>query len=169
DLDTETLELLEERLVAFEGTVLVVSHDREFLNNVVTSSIVFEDGNVREYVGGYDDWQRQRTQRLAATASRDKGKSTEKASGSNADAPSAKPAAPTAKRKLTYKEQQELARLPDDIERLEADIAGLHQAMADPSFYKQPGELVAQEQRRLKELESQLSTAYTRWEELESV
>ncbi|MCA9226319.1 MAG: ABC transporter ATP-binding protein, partial [Planctomycetales bacterium] len=126
-------------------------------------------GNVREYVGGYDDWQRQRTQLLAATASRDKGKSTEKSSGSNAAAPSAKPAAPTAKRKLTYKEQQELARLPDDIERLEADIAGLHQAMADPFFYKQPGELVAQEQRRLKDLESQLSTAYTRWEELESV
>ncbi len=169
DLDTETLDLLESRLVQFEGTVLVVSHDREFLNNVVTSTIVFESGNVREYVGGYDDWLRQRpapaqpaTNNEAAKTSRSAGESTPAASR----APAVKPGDDARKRKLKYKEQQELAALPDQIEQFESEIAALHQRMAEPDFYQQSGEQIAQAVARLSELESQLAAAYHRWEEL---
>jgi ATP-binding cassette subfamily F protein uup len=163
DLDAETLELLEERLVEFPGTVLLVSHDREFLNNVVGSTIVFEDGNVKEYVGGYDDWQRTRTARLEAEAA--KAKTTSSTFATKA-APSA---APPAKKKLSYKEQKELEGLPAKIEGLEAQIAELHTAMADPQFYKQPADRLATEQAKLKQLEEGLTAAMLRWEELESL
>ena len=161
DLDAETLELLEERLMQFEGTVLLVSHDRAFLNNIVTSTIVFEEGNVREYVGGYDDWLRQRKTELA-------GKPDPKSERSprTADKPAAAIAS-AATRRLTYKEQQQHAALPGQIEQLEAEIAALHAAMAQPEFYRQPGATIAGEQARLADLESRLSTAYLRWEELE--
>jgi ATP-binding cassette subfamily F protein uup len=165
DLDTETLELLEELLIEYSGTVLLVSHDRAFLNNVVTSTIVFEAGGVKEYVGGYDDWLRQRSQ---ATA--DNGPS----GGPDQSARRAKPKATprkdqpeTGKRRLTYKEKQELAALPATIEKLEAHIASLHSTMSDPEFYKRPGDEIASETAALRELEDQLTEAFNRWEELE--
>jgi ATP-binding cassette subfamily F protein uup len=159
DLDTETLELLEERLVEFAGTVLLVSHDREFLNNVVTSTIVFEELGVHEYFGGYDDWLRQRkpvtTRNLnAAPAARAPTRSVSEGSAG--------------KRKLSFKERQELDTLPAQIEKYDAEIATLHQQMAEPAFYQQPGVHIAAEQARLKQLEEQLAAAYHRWEELES-
>lgn len=157
DLDAETLELLEEQLVEFSGTLLVVSHDRQFLNNVVTSTIVFENGNVKEYVGGYDDWLRQRPAEESPTPPAKPPAKSEPKRRERADG----------KRRLSYKEQQELASLPTTIETLEAEVALLHEAMADPSFYQQPGDEIAEKRNQLTELESQVAAAYTRWEELE--
>jgi len=159
DLDTETLELLEDRLVNFSGTVLLVSHDRAFLNNVVTSTIVFEEGGVREYFGGYDDWVRQRKPIAAKQSSEVSvartrpSKAVERATGG--------------KRKLTFKERKELDSLPELIEKCEAEIAELHREMAEPQFYQQSGPQIAAEQARLKQLEEQLAAAYHLWEELE--
>lgn len=158
DLDSETLELLEERLVQFEGTVLLVSHDRAFLNNVVTSTIVFEAGGIREYVGGYDDWLRQRKAASAPTPTR-------RAS----EGVSAKSSTRSAARRLTYKERQELDALPTTIEQCEADISTLHNAMAQPGFYQQPDEQIAEENARLKSLEERLVAAYARWELLDAL
>ena len=160
DLDAETLELLEQRLVEFAGTILMVSHDREFLNNVATSVIAYEDGGVREYVGGYDDWLRQRP--AAAT----------KAAEPQRTAParresSPEPAAAAVPKRRPYKEQRELDLLPATIEKLETEIATLHEQVAAPSFYKQPAAEIAATQRRLKDCEAQLSAAFQRWEELE--
>ncbi len=173
DLDTETLELLEQRLVAYEGTVLLVSHDRTFLNNVVTSTIVFEEDGAKEYAGGYDDWLRQRAQRLrdanqktpdqkntAAGASRKKNNAGQNLS-KNA------PAAKASRRRLSFKEKSELGALPATIETLETEIKNLHQVMARANFYQQPGEKIAQEQDRLQTLEARLAKSYQRWEELE--
>lgn len=159
DLDSETLELLEDRLVSFEGTVLLVSHDRAFLNNVVTSTIVFEEQGVREYFGGYDDWVRQRKPAISARSN----------DGSTARTPSKSVSEPPfeAKRKLTFKERRELEGLPEKIEQYDAEIAALHREMAEPQFYQQPGTQIAAEQARLKQLEEQLASAYHRWEELE--
>lgn len=179
DLDAETLELLEERLVDYQGTVLMVSHDREFLNNVVTSTIVFEPDGVREYVGGYDDWVRQRPSTWNANASSGAGSSA--AAGAARDsrgsraadstpaaaaASSATPASP--KRRLSYKEQQELKQLPERIEKLEGQITELHAAMAQPDFYRQSGDRIAEEQARLAKLEAELTSAFARWEQLEA-
>ncbi len=158
DLDLETLELLEERLVAFTGTVLVVSHDREFLDNVVTSVIAFEPTGPREYVGGYTDWQRQRQPGTAGP---------EQATPAQT-AVAAEPSLAAGKRKkLSYKEQRELEQLPQQIERLEAELAGLHQTMAEPAFYQQPAAAIAESQRQLKDLEATVAAAYVRWETLE--
>ena len=162
DLDAETLELLEERLVEYQGTVLVVSHDREFLNNVVTSTIVFEAGGVREYVGGYDDWLRQR-----ASAPEVEDTSNRPAADGRPTPPP--PANAASRRRLTFKEQQELAALPARIEKLEAAIDALHAEMAQPDFYKQSGSQIAAGQAQLREHENQLHAAFTRWEELESL
>jgi len=161
DLDTETLELLEERLVEFTGTVLLVSHDREFLNNVVTSTIVFEEGGVREYFGGYDDWLRQRKPKLIRSVKEESAArlATRRASKEPADG----------KRKLKFKEREELDALPAQIEKFESEIAALHLQIAQPEFYKQPGAQIAAEQARLKQLEDQLAAAYHRWEELEQL
>jgi ATP-binding cassette subfamily F protein uup len=166
DLDTETLELLEQRLVPFSGTVLIVSHDRAFLNNVVTSTIVFEENLqgktvIREYVGGYDDWVRQRPTIKEVASPRQKARHI------------LNPAAPeprtTPRRKLKYKERQELASLPHKIEQLDSEITGIHQQMADPAFYRQSGELIASRQQHLTTLEAKLAAAYKRWEQLESL
>jgi len=164
DLDTETLEMLESRLVEYSGTVLLVSHDREFLNNVVGSTVAFEPDGVREYVGGYDDWVRQRDAQATAETEEKQpsGKKDTRPSTARSDA-----AAGDRRRKLAYKEQQELGSLPSLIEQLEAQMAALHQQMAQPEFYQQPGEEIVSAQRQLKELESQLETAFARWEELE--
>jgi ATP-binding cassette subfamily F protein uup len=161
DLDAETLELLEERLVQFEGTILLVSHDRAFLNNVVTSTIVFEPGGVKEYVGGYDDWLRQRP---AATAESPAKKSPKPAAETEKSKTSA---SEKGTRRLGFKEKRERELLPEKIEQLETEIQELHTAMAQPQFYQQGGEAIAEETTKLRKLESDLSTAYERWEELE--
>jgi ATP-binding cassette subfamily F protein uup len=171
DLDAETLELLEERLVQFEGTVLLVSHDRTFLNNVVTSTIVFEEDRVREYVGGYDDWLRQRAARPANST-------TVKTSGSpKASRPQDKSAAQTSpekaktddnrRRRPSFKERQERDSLPALIEEVESEIAALHAAMTQAEYYRQSSEQIAADAARLKQLETQLAAAYQRWEELD--
>jgi ATP-binding cassette subfamily F protein uup len=159
DLDSETLELLEERLVQFEGTVLLVSHDRAFLNNVVASTIVFEEGNIREYVGGYDDWLRQR--KLIPTRSVSEAANNRPTSRAASEEPT------SGIRRLTFKQRKELESLPATIAALEEEIGALHGILAEPSFYQQPGERIAQETARLKSLEEQLAAAYLRWEELE--
>lgn len=162
DLDAETLELLEERLVQFKGTVLMVSHDRAFLNNVVTSTIVFEEDGLREYVGGYDDWQRQLEQRRQLIV---ENATLENPARSNLELRKSvdKP------RKLKFNEKRELYQLPTKIEQLESKIESSHTAMADPAFYQKPGLQIAAAQSKLKELETELATAYARWEELEQV
>jgi ATP-binding cassette subfamily F protein uup len=162
DLDTETLELLEERLGEFEGTLLLVSHDREFLNNVVTSTIAFESGNVREYVGGYDDWLRQRPEPVEEPRPAKSAAAKSK--------PQAAPERPqTGKRRLSYHEKRDLEQLPAKIESLEAEIDRLHAVVADPKFYTRPSSEIAREQLNLKDLSQQLNAAYERWEELESL
>jgi ATP-binding cassette subfamily F protein uup len=163
DLDAETLEMLEERLVEFTGTVLVVSHDRAFLDNVVTSTLVFEPAGgaaayrVKEYVGGYADWLRQRGPAPASAAPVARPRAT----------PAPPPEREAAKKKLSFKEQRELDSLPALIETLETEIGGLHAAMAGPDYYRQPGELLARDQARLRDLEGRLAAAFARWEALE--
>lgn len=167
DLDAETLELLEEKLIEYSGTVLMVSHDREFLNNVVTSTIVFEPNGdaleLKEYVGGYDDWLRQR--RPAATE--DKPGKPAKPTKPVKQPPAKSPSQPS--RKLKYAEQRELEQLPKQIEQLEADIAASHEQMAQPEFYQQDGAVIVAAQDQLKTLDEQLQAAYARWEELEEI
>ncbi len=159
DLDVETLELLEELLLDYQGTLLLVSHDRAFLNSVVTSTLVFEgEGRVAEYVGGYDDWLRQRPAAERTVAK------PHKAATIAAPAVEKKE---TKKAKLSYKEKRELEQLPDRIAELEAEQDTLQQQMADPGFYQQQsGEAIAQATERLEQLGSELEQAYERWEEL---
>lgn len=158
DLDAETLELLEDLLLNYSGTLLLVSHDRAFLNNVVTSSIVFDtDGQVREYVGGYDDWQRQKPDAASAQVAK-----TPKI----AVAEVAKPAQKK-KSSLTYQEQLDLKALPAKIEELEAKLQALNEQMSDPAFYQQDAEAIAKVQKQLAALEAELNTAFERWEMLE--
>ncbi|MDB5386904.1 MAG: transporter ATPase [Planctomycetaceae bacterium] len=158
DLDAETLELLEEMLVDYPGTLLVVSHDRAFLNNVVTSTLVFEgDGQVKEYAGGYDDWLRQKP---VESSTPQTGLKPE-ASRSNVNLKTEKP------KKLSFKEQKELDALPKAIEVLEAEQAKLQEKLADPTFYqKAPGE-IRQVTSRLETIAAELLKAYSRWAELE--
>ncbi|WP_075097409.1 ATP-binding cassette domain-containing protein [Planctomyces sp. SH-PL14] len=166
DLDAETLELLEQLLVDFSGTILLVSHDREFLNNVVTSTLVFEGGgSVKEYAGGYDDWIRQRSAAPVAAAA--VAPATTESKTASAPAAPATPAAAPRKAKLSYKEQKELDGLPGRIERLESDQAALHAEMSSPEFYLKAGPELAAASSRLAKMEAELQTAYTRWEELE--
>jgi ATP-binding cassette subfamily F protein uup len=164
DLDVETLDLLEELLQEYAGTLLLVSHDREFLNNVVTSTLVLAgDGEVREYVGGYDDWLRQAAAENRASAP---GRAESTAARPKADARRPAPGKP---RRLTFKEARELEALPDRIAGLEGEQEKLHQTLADPAYYRTAGEAVAQLTARLAELERELAEAYRRWEELEAV
>lgn len=155
DLDLETLELLEDLLLGYEGTLLLVSHDRAFLNNVVTSTLVFEGkGRVTEYVGGYDDWLRQRPPSAA---------------GKPVTPKSERPPRPKPKpKKLGFKEQRELEVLPKRIEALEAEQEEIHRRMADPAFYQGEGAEIAAQRVRLQAIEAELETAYRRWEELEA-
>ena len=158
DLDAETLELLEARLVDYQGTVLVVSHDRTFLNNVVTSTIVFEEDGVREYDGGYDDWLRQKS-KTGSVASSNASKKKAKNRAHESASPKNKP--------LGFKEKQELKQLPDTIEQLEKEIAELHELMADPDYYKQPADILSTKKARLIECEQSLKAAFKRWDKLE--
>jgi ABC transport system ATP-binding/permease protein len=156
DLDTETLELLEEILLAYRGTVLVVSHDREFLNNVVTGTLVFEgNGVVKEYVGGYDDWQAAQlhTQPVTKTAL----VAAAKKHASTIGLPEIK--------KLSFKEKRELESLPTLIEQFEREHEELSLQMADPVFFRKPG-FITSSKERLAQIGNDLSTAYGRWEKL---
>jgi ABC transport system ATP-binding/permease protein len=156
DLDSETLEMLEERLVDFSGTLLLVSHDRSFLNNVVTSTIVFESNGVKEYAGGYDDWLMQRAKIAENESQRSKTKNAKSSDGTDA-----------AKKRLSFKEQRELENLPKQIEKLEADISAIHLQMAESSFYQQARDKISAKQAELKKLEDELAAAFARWEVLE--
>ena len=169
DLDVETLELLEEVLLSFEGTVLMVSHDRAFLDNVVTSTLVFEgEGRVQEYVGGYQDWLRQGgSPRLLGVQTReDKPAATAKVEPAPVTAPVAAATAP-AKRKLSYKEQRELDALPGAIETAEIELEALQTAIADPGFYQLPNEVTQAKLARMDALQAELDRLIERWAELE--
>jgi ATP-binding cassette subfamily F protein uup len=156
DLDAETLELLEELLLDYQGTVLLVSHDRAFLNNVVTSTLVLEgNGRVGEYVGGYDDWLRQRQVPAPVKPSR----------ATPREATTRPP--PERPRRLNYKERQELDALPARIEALEAEQAQLAQRLSDPTLYRQGSDDVVQVQTQLTAIAGALEAAYARWELLE--
>ena len=155
DLDAETLELLEDLLIEYPGTVLLVSHDREFLNNVVSSTLVFEgDGVVKDYDGGYDDWQRQRTISQTPAAFPE----TLMRPSKNGPAP----------RKLSFKEQRELESLPARIDQLETEQAALHVTMSAASFYQQPKSDIAATSAKLEALERELAEVFSRWESLEA-
>ncbi len=160
DLDIETLELLEQLLLDFSGTLLVVSHDRAFLDNVVTSTFVFEGkGHVAEFVGGYSDWLRQRKSSTIAT--------TQVALPKQAAAPAA---APKSKKKqgLSHKEAKELAALPEKIDAGERERAALYASLADPVFLR-GGAKVAEAKARLAVLEKGLEELTLRWEALEAL
>ncbi len=168
DLDVETLELLEEVLLGFQGTVLMVSHDRAFLDNVVTSTLVFEgNGVVREYVGGYQDWLRQGgSPRLLGVAE------AKEAKEPKAETPKGKPASAVvepapAKKKLSYKVQRELEALPGKIDAVEKNIAALQTEIAQPTFYQQTAERTGETIARLEALQKELDELLERWAELE--
>src|SRR5680860_171378 len=166
DLDVETLEVLEDRLVEFHGTLIVVSHDREFLDNVITSTLVFEPGGkVRSYVGGFSDWTR-RGRRLAEKDDPNRaGIGTQRAADNGADRTSAPAGNPP--RKLSYKFQRELEKLPAHIETLETEIAALESQTAAPEFYAQPFDQVQPMLDELKTKKDELELAVERWAELE--
>jgi ATP-binding cassette subfamily F protein uup len=163
DLDVETLEILEDLLLEYDGTLLLVSHDRAFLNNIVTSTLAMDGaGRVVETVGGYDDWQRQNESAKPEPKAR------------KATVGEAQPAPESTSKKLSYKEQRalesqkkELAELPQRIEKLEADIHALTVEMANPLFYQQDSAEIARVVNQLKEMQDELAGAYHRWEELE--
>jgi ATP-binding cassette subfamily F protein uup len=160
DLDVETLELLEDLLADYRGTLLLVSHDRTFLDNVVTSTMVFEgQGKVGEYAGGYEDWLRQ-------SAAAPRREAASRASIPPAVAVAEKPN--NKNRKLSYKEQRELEALPKKIEALEAEQARLHTLMGDGDFYRQPSDRIAAAMERLEAVKNELEACYTRWQNLET-
>jgi ATP-binding cassette subfamily F protein uup len=165
DLDLETLELLEEQLVEWPGTLLLVSHDRAFLDNVVTSTFVFEgDGRVQEYVGGYEDWVRQRLAEKSAATRKSRASET-------ANVPPEKPK--TTKivvkpRKLSFKEQRELDALPAAIDALETEQRALAARIAAPEFYKEGAEAIKQALARTEALPLELAKVYARWAELDA-
>ncbi len=168
DLDIETLDLLEELLAGYDGTLFLVSHDRAFLDNVVTQVIAAEgDGRWGEYAGGYADWQRVQAARAeAAEAGRD---TARRAAAPAAKAAEPKPGgAPNKPAKLSFNDKRELEALPDRIAALEAEQAALHARMADPALYQQAPQEVAQIKARLAALEDEIEAALLRWEELET-
>ena len=155
DLDIDTLDLLEELLIDYRGTIILVSHDRAFLNNVVTSTLVFEgNGKINQYIGGYDDWLRQRK--------------TEQPISSQQPA-KVQAKATTTSKKLSYKDQRELDNLPQEIENLEMQIADISEQISQPDFYKGDRAATAKTEIQLSELQQQLSHCYERWELLENL
>lgn len=176
DLDVETLELLEEILTNYSGTLLLVSHDREFLDNVVSSTIGFEgQGVLKEYVGGYRDWVRQgghwpeTGSNNANSTDQNKPASVQGAAQTppKAEATAAKPEAKPAK-KLSYKLQRELDGLPQKIEKLEEEIEAMTLSISDPAFYQQDQAIVTEKTALLAQKEQELADAYERWETLEN-
>ena len=152
DLDVETLELLEELVMNYQGTILLVSHDRDFIDNVVSSTLVFENGELNEYVGGYKDWLRQRP--VLENIKKSDQKSTQSEAGK-------------VEKKRSYKDQHELDQLPEKIGELEAAQQSLHDEMSDPSFFKKDQKVIEEKNKKLAEIEEQLSRVYQRWEVLE--
>ncbi|MGO4263083.1 ATP-binding cassette domain-containing protein [Lysobacter sp. TAB13] len=166
DLDVETLELLEELLGDYPGTLLLVSHDRDFLDNVVTSTLVMEgDGQVGEYVGGYSDWQRQRPAGYAAAA---KATAKDSAKAVTAAKPAPEAAAPAVKRKLSYKDARELEQMPARIEQLEGRVAELTAQMNEPAFYQRDSAAINAHNTSLAQTQLELEAAYARWAELDA-
>ena len=169
DLDIETIELLEDQLLNYKGTMILVSHDRAFLNNLVTHTLVMDGGgNVSEYVGGYEDWHGQ----VQANGSKKGGDKAQQPAASVQDQGERLPAS----RKRSYKEKRaleaqrrELKELPQHIEALEAVQQQLTQSMADPAFYQQDSAEITRQANRLKALEDELTQAYLRWEALEQM
>jgi len=162
DLDVETLELLEELLGDYSGTLLLVSHDRDFLDNVVTSTLVMEgEGRVGEYVGGYSDWLRQRPSAPAVPAG------TAPAKPASAVPTPVATAASAGKRKLSYKESRELEQLPNRIETLESQVAALAEAMNDQAFYQRGSDAINAHNAELASTQAELDAAYARWAELD--
>jgi len=160
DLDAETLDLLEDLLVEYTGTLLIVSHDRDFLDNVVTSTLVFEgDGHIGDYVGGYADWVKEKEKAAAKLA----------AALPAAEPPRQDSQKPKAGRKLTNKERRELEELPAQIEAFETEQAELGAKLADPVFYQKERSAAATVKLRLDELDRRHAVAFARWEELEAV
>ena len=157
DLDLETLELLEELLFDYQGTLLLVSHDRTFLNNVVTSTMAFEEqGRVIQYAGGYDDWliQRAQTAEGPRTKKKDPGKKVERPKSQGVQ-------------KLGYKERRELEELPQQINLLESERQDLYEIWSDPLFYRKEKEEMDRIKAKMGELEQAIESAYLRWEELD--
>jgi ATP-binding cassette subfamily F protein uup len=166
DLDVDTLELLEDMLSEFDGTLLLVSHDRAFLDNIVTSTIVFEtDGTLREYVGGYEDWLRQRAAEPQA----------DRKTGKAEIVPAAPEKQETAtrdskrSRKLSYKEQRELENLPEEIESMERQLQELEERVSQPDFYQQEKDAITSTLASMDAVREQLAEAYRRWETLDAV
>jgi len=158
DLDVESLELLEERLSNYPGTLLLVSHDRSFLDNIVTSTIVFEGaGIINEYVGGYQDWLNQRPTLQ------------EKSTPKKPVTPPSKSTQPKNRYKLTYKEQRELAELPEQIESLENELTELQTLISSPTFYQGDQKKINHTLARIKTIEEELKTKYAQWERLEAL
>jgi ATP-binding cassette subfamily F protein uup len=159
DLDAESLELLEELLLNYQGNVLLVSHDRAFLNNLVTSILVFEgNGRVVEYIGGYDDWLKQRKKDETKTPANPVKRGSKK--------PKRKP---EADRKLTFRENRELEGIPSLIESLELEHGKIFKDLSDPAFYKRESAEIASAKERLESLEIELEKAYQRWEALDAI
>jgi ABC transport system ATP-binding/permease protein len=157
DLDIETLEILEDLLLDYEGTLLLVSHDRAFLNNIVTSTLILDgSGDVKEFIGGYEDWQKQLDAATPASKTTKPAQPTQTESKSESKS-----------RKLSYNEKRELEELPKRIEALEAEMHELNQKMESPSFYQQEGGIITQSVERLEQIQKELSRAYERWGELE--
>ena len=153
DLDIETLELLEELVMNYQGTLLLVSHDREFIDHVVSSTLVFEAGQLNEYVGGYEDWLRQRP-------SSENAKNTDQKKSQKAEKATLK--------KRSYKDQRELDQLPQKIEELDQALEELHKEMSNPDFFKNTKEVIEEKNRKLLEIEEALRLTYERWEQLET-
>ena len=167
DLDVETLELLEELLAEYPGTLLLVSHDRDFLDNVVTSTLVMEPGGrVGEYVGGYSDWVRMSGQ--SWLRQRPEPAVAEKpAAPAAAAAPAAQAPSAATQRRLSYKDARELEQLPARIEALESQVAAMTAQMHDPVFYQREGAAITAHSAALAGVQAELDAAYVRWTELE--
>ncbi|HKY21412.1 MAG TPA: ATP-binding cassette domain-containing protein [Vicinamibacterales bacterium] len=166
DLDLETLELLEAQLVDWTGTLLLVSHDRAFIDHVVTSTLVFEgDGRVQEYVGGYEDWLRQKASGVTVV-----GSSSSRTRPISRTSPTnlAPAGLPRGNKKLSFKEQREFDEIPSRIEMLESEQERLNAAVASADFYKEPSGTIAHTLARLEELKVALLETYARWDDLDS-
>ncbi|MFN8398669.1 MAG: ATP-binding cassette domain-containing protein [Anaerolineales bacterium] len=159
DLDIETLEILEDLLLDYEGTLLLVSHDRAFLNNIVTSTLILDgSGDVKEFIGGYEDWKKQLDETPASKTATKPAQTTQTES---------KPENKPATRKLSYNEKREFEELPQRIEKLEEEQKQLTLKMEAPSFYQQEGAMITQAVERLEQIQKELSQAYERWGELD--
>ncbi len=162
DLDTDTLELLEARLLAYEGTVLLISHDRTFLDNLCSSTLVFEgDGTFTEYVGGYSDWQRTLKRRESEVAAPGRTHPTPRAPTGRQRADSGKP------KRLSYRERQEWTALPGQIEELEQELHELQERLGDPAFFRGDSEEIRTVSQRAKEIPEGIERAFERWGELD--